>query len=259
VDVHKGMLLYGPPGTGKTMLVKALCNEAEVLYYPIDLATLGDIYVNSTVKNIMKQYDALKYTLDKEQNMFQEIRYGILYMDEAESVLGERYKTKGANEDNKVVNVLCEIMDGPYADERIFFIATTNRIDMIDKAFLRPGRFDVQIEMKPPNIEELEQLYRVYANKILRKADNMKNFVRLDYKRLARESAGFVGADVAYVMKEAIRQHVYDLIKSGENIETNLYVKEKNIIEQIQKLKKQKKKEDNKKKIGFNRGDEYER
>ncbi len=211
----KGMMLYGPPGVGKSMLVKALTNEIDATFHPLDIGAVGDIYVNSTPKNIMASYNLMRAKLDNEQNALQRTRFGVFYIDECESVLKRRMNVENSAEDDKVVNTLCEIMDGPYADERILFVGTTNKFSAIDDAFLRTGRFDIQLELTMPSLHERERMFERYKI-TLRKANGRLNFYALDFPRLAEISEGFAGSDIAYVMDESVRQQVFTMIRRGE-------------------------------------------
>jgi len=233
VQSTKGVLLHGPPGTGKSMLVEALCNEANMIFYPLDIASIGDIYVNSGVRNLMNTYDGLLAAINAEENRLGKKQYGVFYIDECETLLGKRMaRTGSSNEDSKVTNTLCEIIDGPYKHEQVLYFATTNRKDLIDPAFLRAGRFETHIEMKPPLKEDLMMLYYHYAH-VYRKKDDKFNFRGLDYEALADASKGFVGADVAHVMRESVRTRLFDYLLKNEKGNKDLYVTMKQLGDTI--------------------------
>ena len=235
----KGILLYGPPGTGKTMLVKAFCNESGILHFPVDTGSVGSPYINATSRNILDVHKKLVGILNSREYGFEKYNHAVFYLDEAESLLGKRYNLKGTKEDNKVVNTLCEIMDGPYSDKRVLFVATTNRKDMVDDAFLRAGRFDVQLELRKPDEDGRIEMFVMYADK-LRKADNTPNYKRLKYERLGALTKEFTGADIAYIMKESVRQKIYRSLKNNDTITKDLYVTQGGLEKVINEYKEQK-------------------
>jgi len=250
----KGILLYGPPGTGKTLITMAISNEADMIFYPIDVGLYGSIYVNGTATNIVKGYQAMRARLVQEEQDKGQKQYGIFYMDECEALLHKRKDTTGGtNEDNKVINTMCEIMDGPLYDERILFIGTTNRKDLIDPALLRAGRFDIQLEFKEPTYEDRVKLYHHYAQKI-RKENGVKNFRYLNYNKLAEMTEGYVGADIGFIMSEAIRQKIYEAILKGDTDNKHIYATQKDVEKIIQEHNKTKQSNvERKKVVGFNR------
>ena len=185
--IPRGVLLYGPPGTGKTLLARAVAGEAGVPFYSISGSDFVEMFVGvgaSRVRDLFKQA--------KENSPC------IIFVDEIDAVGRQRGSGTGGGHDEReqTLNQLLVEMDGFGDREGVILIAATNRPDILDPALLRPGRFDRQIPVTPPDLAGREQILRVHSkNKPLAKD--------VDVTQLAKRTAGMSGADLANVLNEA--------------------------------------------------------
>ena len=193
--VPKGVLLVGPPGTGKTLLAKAVAGEAGVKFLSISGSDFVEMYVGvgaSRVRDLFRQ---------AKQNS-----PAIIFIDEIDAVGRQRGSGLGGGHDEReqTLNQLLVEMDGFAANEGVVVLAATNRVDVLDPALLRPGRFDRQIYVGLPDIKGREEILKVHA-----KGKPLAEDVSL--RKLAQGTAGFTGADLENVMNEAailaVRRH----------------------------------------------------
>lgn len=186
--IPKGALLVGPPGTGKTLLAKAVAGEAEVPFLSISGSDFVEMFVGvgaSRVRDLFRQA--------KEKAPC------ILFIDEIDAIGRARGRQGGMSSNDERENTLNQLlteMDGFGTNAGVILLAATNRADILDKALMRPGRFDRQIEIGLPELKEREQIFEVHL-KPLKLADG------LDREFLARQTPGFSGADIANVCNEA--------------------------------------------------------
>lgn len=186
--IPKGVLLVGPPGTGKTLLAKAVAGEASVPFFSISGSDFVEMFVGvgaSRVRDLFKQA--------KEKAPC------IIFIDEIDAIGRARGKnpSMGSNDEREnTLNQLLAEMDGFSNNIGIIIIAATNRVDMLDKALLRAGRFDRQIHADLPDLNERRDIFKVHIKPL--KID--KN---LDIEFLAKQTPGFSGADIANVCNEA--------------------------------------------------------
>ena len=180
----KGILLYGPPGTGKTLIARVIANEAEANFISIKGPEIFSKWVGESEQRI--------------RNLFMKARESspcIIFFDEIDAISAARGKSVSDAAD-KVVNQLLTEMDGFESGKRVCVIAATNRVDVIDPALLRPGRFDYQIMVPLPDDPALEEIYKIHlSSKPLASG--------IDLKRLVSESKQFSGAHVAEVCRRA--------------------------------------------------------
>lgn len=185
--IPRGVLLYGPPGTGKTLLARAVAGEAGVPFYSMSGSDFVEMFVGvgaSRVRDLFKQARANSPC--------------IIFVDEIDAVGRQRGSGTGGGHDEReqTLNQLLVEMDGFGDREGVILIAATNRPDILDKALLRPGRFDRQIPVTAPDLAGREQILTVHAkNKPLAKD--------VDVTQLAKRTAGMSGADLANVLNEA--------------------------------------------------------
>lgn len=185
--IPKGILLVGPPGTGKTLIAKAVAGEAGVQFLSISGSDFVELYVGvgaSRVRDLFEQA--------KKQSP------AIIFIDEIDAVGRQRGAGLGGGHDEReqTLNQLLVEMDGFKSSDGVIVIAATNRVDILDNALLRPGRFDRQVYVGAPDAKGRAAILRVHAkNKPL--ADN----VNLD--TIAKETAGFTGADLQNLLNEA--------------------------------------------------------
>ncbi|WP_269541467.1 ATP-dependent zinc metalloprotease FtsH [Cerasicoccus fimbriatus] len=185
--VPKGVLMVGPPGTGKTLLAKAVAGEADVPFFSISGSDFVEMFVGVGAARV--------------RDMFEQGRKNapcIVFIDEIDAVGRQRGAGLGGGNDEReqTLNSLLVEMDGFDGHEGIIIIAATNRPDVLDKALLRPGRFDRQVLIDLPDLKGREEILRVHAKKI-------KMARAIDLTRVARSTAGFSGADLANLLNEA--------------------------------------------------------
>ena len=186
--IPKGALLVGPPGTGKTLLAKAVAGEAQVPFFSLSGSDFVEMFVGvgaSRVRDLFKQA--------KEKSP------AIIFIDEIDAVGRARGKSNfsGSNDEREnTLNQLLTEMDGFGSHTNVIVLAATNRAEILDKALLRAGRFDRQIYVDLPDVNERQQIFEVHLRNI-KKVDN------LDIDFLAKQTPGFSGADIANVCNEA--------------------------------------------------------
>ena len=186
--IPKGALLVGPPGTGKTLLAKAVAGEANVPFFSISGSDFVEMFVGvgaSRVRDLFRQA--------KEKAPC------IVFIDEIDAIGRARSKNAGYSSNDERENTLNQLlteMDGFGTNSGVIMLAATNRADILDKALLRAGRFDRQIEVGLPELNERREIFDVH----LRKLKLAKN---LDRDFLAKQTPGFSGADIANVCNEA--------------------------------------------------------
>lgn len=185
--IPKGALLIGPPGTGKTLLAKAMAGEAQVPFFSISGSDFVEMFVGvgaSRVRDLFKQA--------------REKAPCIIFIDEIDAIGRARGRNAIVSNDERenTLNQLLVEMDGFGGDTGIIILAATNRPDVLDPALLRPGRFDRQISIDRPDVKGREQIFKVHLKPI-------KISETLDIHKLAEQTPGFAGADIANVCNEA--------------------------------------------------------
>ena len=193
----KGILLYGPPGTGKTMLAKAVATESEANF----IAVKGPEFLNKWVGESEK---AVRETFRKAR----QASPCVIFMDEIDSIAPERGSGNGdSNVTERVISQMLTEMDGLESLNDVVVIAATNRPDIMDPALLRPGRFDKSIYIGPPDKESRKAIFGIHT-KGRPLADDV------DLERLAEETEGCTGADIAAICNEAVMNAVRRLVAS---------------------------------------------
>jgi AFG3 family protein len=185
--IPKGALLIGPPGTGKTLLAKAMAGEAQVPFFSMSGSDFVELFVGvgaSRVRDLFKQA--------------REKAPCIIFIDEIDAIGRARGKNVMMSNDEResTLNQLLVEMDGFGTDTGIIVLAATNRPDVLDTALLRPGRFDRQISIDKPDLKGREAIFKVHLKPI-------KISKTLDIHKLAEQTPGFAGADIANVCNEA--------------------------------------------------------
>ena len=185
--IPKGALLVGPPGTGKTLLAKAMAGEAQVPFFSMSGSDFVELFVGvgaSRVRDLFKQA--------------REKAPCIIFIDEIDAIGRARGKNMMVSNDERenTLNQLLVEMDGFGGDSGIIILAATNRPDVLDSALLRPGRFDRQISIDKPDLKGREHIFRVHLKPI-------KTSEKLNIFKLAEQTPGFAGADIANVCNEA--------------------------------------------------------
>lgn len=185
--IPKGALLVGPPGTGKTLLAKAMAGEAQVPFFSLSGSDFVEMFVGvgaSRVRDLFKQA--------------REKAPCIIFIDEIDAIGRARGKNMMMSNDEResTLNQLLVEMDGFGTDTGIIVLAATNRPDVLDTALLRPGRFDRQISIDKPDVKGREAIFKVHLKPI-------KVSEKVDIHKLAEQTPGFAGADIANVCNEA--------------------------------------------------------
>ena len=185
--IPKGALLIGPPGTGKTLLAKAMAGEAQVPFFSLSGSDFVEMFVGvgaSRVRDLFKQA--------------REKAPCIIFIDEIDAIGRARGKNAMMSNDERenTLNQLLVEMDGFGGDTGIIILAATNRPDVLDSALLRPGRFDRQISIDRPDVKGRQEIFKVHLGPI-------KVSESLDIYKLAEQTPGFAGADIANVCNEA--------------------------------------------------------
>ncbi len=185
--IPKGVLLYGPPGTGKTLLARAVAGEAGVPFYTISGSDFVEMFVGVGASRVRDLFEQAKSNAP-----------AIIFVDEIDAVGRHRGAGMGGGHDEReqTLNQLLVEMDGFDVKGGVILIAATNRPDILDPALLRPGRFDRQIAVGPPDVIGREAVLKVHAKGKPFAAD-------VDLSVIARRTPGFTGADLANVINEA--------------------------------------------------------
>ena len=192
--IPKGVLLEGPPGTGKTLLAKAVAGEANVAFFSISGSDFVEMFVGVGASRVRDLFE------DAKRNS-----HCIVFIDEIDAVARRRGTGMGGGHDEReqTLNQLLVEMDGFGANEGIIVMAATNRVDILDPAILRPGRFDRKVTVGVPDVGGREEILKVHAK-------NKPLAEDVDLKQIAQTTAGFTGADLENLLNEAAIQAAKD-------------------------------------------------
>ena len=185
--IPKGMLLVGPPGTGKTLLAKAVAGEAGVPFFSISGSDFVEMFVGVGASRVRDLFEEAKKNAPC-----------IVFIDEIDAVARRRGTGMGGGHDEReqTLNQLLVEMDGFGVNEGIIVMAATNRVDILDPAILRPGRFDRKVAVGRPDVKGREEILKVHSKEKPLRED-------VDLRRVAQTTAGFTGADLENLMNEA--------------------------------------------------------
>lgn len=185
--IPKGVLLFGPPGTGKTLLARAVAGEAGVPFFTISGSDFVEMFVGVGASRVRDLFEQAKKNSPC-----------IIFIDEIDAVGRQRGAGVGGGHDEReqTLNQLLVEMDGFDANEGIIILAATNRPDILDPALLRPGRFDRQVTVGRPDVRGREEILKVHVR-------NKPLSAEVDLKVIAKQTAGFTGADLANLVNEA--------------------------------------------------------
>ncbi len=185
--IPKGMILVGPPGTGKTLLAKAVAGEAGVPFFSISGSDFVEMFVGVGASRVRDLFEEAKKNAPC-----------IVFIDEIDAVARRRGTGMGGGHDEReqTLNQLLVEMDGFGVNEGIIVMAATNRVDILDPAILRPGRFDRKVAVGRPDVKGREEILKVHSKEKPLSED-------VDLRRVAQTTAGFTGADLENLMNEA--------------------------------------------------------
>lgn len=185
--IPKGVLLVGPPGTGKTLLARAVAGEAGVPFFTISGSDFMELFVGVGASRVRDLFENAK-----------KAKPCIIFIDEIDAVGRQRGAGMGGGNDEReqTLNQLLVQMDGFEDNEGIIVMAATNRVDILDPALLRPGRFDRRVNINIPDIKGREEILKVHAR-------NKPLDEKIDFKTIARITSGFTGAEIENLLNEA--------------------------------------------------------
>ena len=184
--IPKGVLLYGKPGTGKTLIAKAIAGEADVPFISMSGSEFIEMFAGLGASRVRKLFDKAR-----------KLAPCIVFIDEIDAIGSRRTSNSGAeSENNQTLNQLLVEMDGFGSEETIIVLAATNRPEMLDKALLRPGRFDRQITIPTPDLKGRLEILKIHS-----KDKRISDDVNLE--SIAEDTAGFTGAELENILNEA--------------------------------------------------------
>ncbi|MFT4893202.1 MAG: transitional endoplasmic reticulum ATPase [Candidatus Nanohaloarchaea archaeon] len=193
IEAPQGVLLHGPPGTGKTLLAKAVANEADATFMSINGPEIMSKYYGESEKQLREKFEEA-----------QDNSPAIIFIDEIDAIASKRSDVGGEVE-RRVVAQLLSLMDGLEERENVIVIAATNRLDAIDEALRRGGRFDREIEIGVPNREGRKEILQIHTR-------NMPMTDDVDLEEISEKTHGYVGADLHALCKESAMSVLRDVL-----------------------------------------------
>jgi transitional endoplasmic reticulum ATPase len=186
INPPRGIILYGPPGSGKTHLARAVANEVDARFYYINGPDVIGTYTGETEANLRRMFSEASHHAPS-----------IIFIDELDAMAPKRGET-GAHADTRTVTQLLSLMDGLKRVDSVIVVATTNRIDAVDNAFRRPGRFDREIFIGPPDVAGRREILEVHTRE-MPLSDGAQKFL----DEIAKRTHGFLGADLMELCRDA--------------------------------------------------------
>ncbi len=227
--IPKGILLVGPPGTGKTLLARAIAGEADVPFFSVSGSEFVEMFVGVGASRVRDLFKTAKRNAP-----------AIIFIDEIDAIGKHRGNGHGGGHDEReqTLNQILTEMDGFETDTSVIVIAATNRPETLDKALLRPGRFDRRVHIDLPDMNAREKILKVHAK-------NKKLDKKVKLKEIATKTVGFSGADIESVMNEAAiasvkqrNEKVFqaDLLEAVEKVSMGPEKKSRRITEKERKI-----------------------
>jgi transitional endoplasmic reticulum ATPase len=187
VPTPSGVLLYGPPGTGKTRLAKAVSNEVDAAFYAISGAEIFEKNYGESEENLRSLFDQAA-----------ENKPAVIFIDELEALIPSRENLSGVNQvEKRVVTQLKTLMDGFSSEDELLVLGATNHPDELDKAFLRPGRFDRKVEIGVPDSQERKEILQIHTRDMQLQLDDEK------INEIVDKTTGYTGADLSDLCRES--------------------------------------------------------
>jgi len=184
--IPKGILLCGKPGTGKTLIARAIAGEAKVPFISMSGSEFIEMFAGLGASRVRKLFEKAR-----------KLAPCIIFIDEIDAIGSRRTSSSGAeSENNQTLNQLLVEMDGFEKNDTIIVLAATNRPEMLDKALLRPGRFDRQITIAPPDLRGRQEILEIYSKE-------KKLSDEIDLREVAEDTAGFTGAELSNILNES--------------------------------------------------------
>jgi transitional endoplasmic reticulum ATPase len=211
----KGILLSGEPGTGKTLLAKAIAKEAEVNFIAVSGPELLSRYIGESERGVREVFKKARQAAPC-----------ILFFDEVESIVPQRGKMAGDQVTERVVTQFLTEMDGIEELKGVMVLASTNRVDLVDPAILRPGRFDFVLELPKPDVKAREAIFQVHTT-------GKPLAQEISLESLAEETDGLVGADISSICQKASLLAISEFLESKEEDLEKLIIEKRHFREAI--------------------------
>ncbi|MCR4319103.1 MAG: AAA family ATPase, partial [Candidatus Brocadiaceae bacterium] len=220
INMPKGILLYGPPGTGKTLMAKAVANETKVNFISVKGPALISKYVGESERGIRDMFKKAKQAAPC-----------IIFFDELDVIVPRRGEGGDSHVTERVIGQFLTEMDGIEELKGVLVLAATNRMDQIDPALLRAGRFDYLIEIPVPDEETRLKIFQVHTkDKPLEKG--------IDFKKFAQETEGMTGADIELICKKAALMTIRNAISKQSASSGELVITENDFTHAVEEIKK---------------------
>jgi ATP-dependent 26S proteasome regulatory subunit len=196
IKPHRGILLYGPPGCGKTLIAKAIANEVKAHFIGINGPEVLSKYYGESEQNLREVFEEAR-----------SLQPSVIFFDEIDSIAQRRTDVETARLESRLVNQLLTLMDGIEDYQGVSVIASTNRVELLDRALLRPGRFDYSIEVQKPTRQGCKKIFEIHAK-------NMPLSKDFAIEEFSPHLLGLSGAEIAFVAREG----AYNCLRRNVNL-----------------------------------------